>query len=368
MSEDCTADIQRYLRSTGQFIMNAGLSTIAETVFWTLYVVSVVVTVCVLWRKGLNRARTALLFLIGIMFVIDTMCFSLDLYVLFYHTRVFLLGGMFEGDAWDRASNHIDTANALHIILALFILIPGDCIVMWRAHAVWTRSRIIMIIPVLFLLGSIVNFPIFLSCNIKHQHDPYNGLGAVPCFATSVSAWVLSFCTNISATLMIFYTAWSVNHDVSDISFLNDSRDFYASQKHLRDTTTPLRRNSLVARVLLLLIESGFVYLLLMVLSIALDLAPTYDYGPSFVVEEVLNTILTPHCAAMIPTLTILLVNLYGSFEEYSTVNFSQPIHFANPGVTELTQEFTLSRPVQRESDAEANDSHSSNSSQERKM
>ncbi|KAJ7596320.1 hypothetical protein C8J56DRAFT_1158459 [Mycena floridula] len=301
MSTDCTADIEQHYRRTGEFMMNVSLPTIAETLFWSefswshrdstadnidpsvLYVESVVLTVVVLWRKGLNRARTALLALLGTMFIIDTVLFSLDLYGFFYQTREIFLGGIFEGDGLDSVLSRVNTTVSVYNILNVFMLILGDCIVIWRAYAVWTRSKIIMAIPFLFLLGWIVNFPIFVDCYIKHKDDDaFAGFAPTACSATAASALVLSFCANIFATLMILYTAWS----------------FYASQRNLQTITAPLRRNSQVARVLLLLVESGFAYFLLMLLSIVLSLAPSPDYGPALVVEEVLTTSLTSHCAA----------------------------------------------------------------------
>ncbi|KAJ7572225.1 hypothetical protein C8J56DRAFT_1175716 [Mycena floridula] len=354
MSTDCTADIEHYLRRTGEFVVEDVLPIIGQTVFWTLYVVTVVLTVYVLCQKGLNRARIALLVSIGMMFVLDTVVFSLVLYVFFFQTREILLKGLFEGDRLTTIEKHAFNVDAVYGIMNVLMLIPGDCIVIWRAHVVWTRSKITTAIPVLFLFGWIINFPIFVVCSIKHGDDiDSNAFGPAACLATSASALVLSFCANISATLMIFYTAWS----------------YYASQRDLRTSAAPLRRSSQVARILLLLVESGFAYFLLMILSIALTLVPIPDYGPSYLVEAVLSSILTPHCAAMVPTLTILLVDLYGSFEEYSVGDISQPIHFATPPrVTQLMEESILSHPGQPESDAEANHSHSSNSNQDRKM
>ncbi|KAJ7578673.1 hypothetical protein C8J56DRAFT_1060119 [Mycena floridula] len=338
MSTDCTADIQENLRGAGEFIMNGGLSEIAEAIFWTLYVVSVVLTVCVLWRKGLNTARTALLVLIATIFAIDTSIFALNLYRFFFETREMLLMGIFEGDALDSVEKRSDTVNTMYNILSMLMLIPGDCIVIWRAYAVWTRSRIFMVIPVLFLFGCIVNFPFFVSCNIKHKDEGYNGLGAYACSATNTSGWILSFCANISATLMIFYTAWPVL-----LCIPKENTRYQRGKTQIKSDSSALAPGRV--RIRLFSVD-------------AVDLAPITYYGPGLVFCEVLSIILTPHCAAMVPTLTILLVTLYGSFEEYSTVNISQSIHFATPRVTELAQE----------SDAEANDSHSANFGQERKM
>ncbi|KAJ7596330.1 hypothetical protein C8J56DRAFT_1105190 [Mycena floridula] len=299
MSTDCTSDIEQHYRRAGEFIIDDSLPLIAETVFWNnvnplaLYVESVVLTVVVL--------------------------------CLFYQTREIFLSGMFDGDGLDSVLYRARIVASVYSILTLFMSgrDPGS---QWPFR--------------------------FSSYSDGLDDDTISNFGPAACLATSASALVLSFCTNLSATLMIFYTAWS----------------YYTSQRALRDTTASLRRSSQVARVLLLLVESGFAYFLLMILSIAVNLVPTSDYGPALVVEEVLSTSLTSHCVAMVPTLTILLVTLYGSFEEYSIGNISQPIHFATPRVTQLAEESILSRTGQPESDAEANDSHSSNVGQERKI
>ncbi|KAJ7596284.1 hypothetical protein C8J56DRAFT_1158430 [Mycena floridula] len=352
MSADCTADIQSFLHGTGETIMTAALPLIVQAIFWTLYLVSVVLTLCVLWWQGFNRARTILLVLIVLMFVMDTLAFSLDLYSFFFYTREILL---LQDHGGNRFEKSLATAKIVQNVVSLFMLIPGDCIVIWRAHTIWARSRIVMIIPTLFLVGCLVNLPIFVFCNIKHNvilSDIFGPIGPVACFATDLSAWILSICTNFSATLMIFYAAWS----------------YYASQRRLQEPGT-LHQRSKVARVLLLLVESGFAYFLVMIFWMTLALLPTPAYyGPSLVLIIIVDNILTPHCIAMVPTLTILLVALYGSFEEYSIGTLSQPIQFVSPRVTMLSHVSAVSRPVRRESDAEATNSHNPGPGQETNM
>ncbi|KAJ7596321.1 hypothetical protein C8J56DRAFT_1020974 [Mycena floridula] len=330
MSEDCTADIQQYLRRTGEFIMKAVVPLMAQTIFWTLYLVSVVLTVVVLRRKGFTRARTSLLALTAMMFLIATWMFALDLYGFFHQTREILLKGIFQGDGLATVQKPIViVAQVDNNVLLVLLLIAGDCLVIWRAYAVWTRSKITMIIPFLFLFGCIANFPFCVACNIKYQDDLEHGLRF--CFTTHLSAWILSFCANISATLMILYTAWC----------------YYVSQKPLRAAgVTP--RFTPVARIMQLLVESGFTYLLVMILSISVNMLPLPAYAPSTVIVTTLAAIST-HCIGMIPTLTILLVNLYGSFDEHSTIDISQPIHFAT-GPTEPSYAPAIRFPDSRNS------------------
>ncbi|KAJ7596484.1 hypothetical protein C8J56DRAFT_1158562 [Mycena floridula] len=318
MAMDCTADIEQYVASTGQYIMVVALPMIVGAVFWTLYTASVVLTVVVLWRKGFSRARIVLLTLVAVMFLLDTGAFASALFGLFYQTREMLLKHISGGADLLRVQNPVVTeVTIVKNVLSLIMLVPGDCIVIWRAYAVssWVRSRFIMLIPPLLLLGCIGNIPVFAICNIKHREDIHNGLVSTACFPTMTSGLVLSFCTNISATLIICYTAWS----------------YYISQRILRETPGALRpRFSPVARTLQLFVESGFAYLLVMTFGSAMtlwSLSPRRAYGSAMVVNEVLFAI-TTHSVAMVPTLTILLVTVYGSFDEHPTLNISQTINF----------------------------------------
>ncbi|KAJ7590182.1 hypothetical protein C8J56DRAFT_1139957 [Mycena floridula] len=240
MSTDCTADIEQHYRRTGEFIMKDSLPVVWQTVFWS--------------GRGSLGHETALLALIGMMFVVDTVMFSLDLYTFFYQTQEIFLSGIFEGDGLNSVISRVDSANAAFSILNL-VSCGQDPKSSWSFLSSSYSDG----------LHRIVNFPIFVACNIKHRDDDaFGGFGPTACLATSASALVMSFCANISATLMIIYTAWS----------------YYTSQKNLQTSTSPLRRRSQVARVLLLLVESGLAYFLLMLL-----------------VQDVLSTILTPHCA-----------------------------------------------------------------------
>ncbi|KAJ7596445.1 hypothetical protein C8J56DRAFT_1040698 [Mycena floridula] len=313
MPAECTADIQHYLRCTGELIMMAGLPMIVSTVFWTLYFVSVVVTVSVLCkRRGFSRARTVLLMLVTMMFVTDTVVFALGLFGFFYQISKILLKGTFEGDEFSVPSSVLIHSAIVQDVLSHFILVPGDWIVIWRAYVVWTRSKIIIIIPVLFLIGRLVNLPFFISCSIKHSDGLSHPFGPTACFSTTASAWILSFLANISATLLIFYTAWR----------------YYLLQKTLRRNGVITPQFSPIIRIMRVLVESGLAYFFVMIFSVTIGLWPTSAYSPGVVVTRILASI-TTHCIGMVPTLTILLVTVYGSFcdardesSEESTLQF----------------------------------------------
>ncbi|KAJ7572824.1 hypothetical protein C8J56DRAFT_1034665, partial [Mycena floridula] len=277
MSAECTPDIQLYLRHTGEFIMTAGLAMITSTVFWTLYLVSVVVTVNVSWRRGLNRAGTALLMMMTMMFVLGLLGF-------FYQTREILLRGRFEGDNPFSMQTPVMTRIAfMQNALSLFILVPGDLIVIWRAYVVWMGSKLFIVIPVCFLIGRLVNLSFYMICSIKHSDDLSHPFGPAACFATTANAWILSFLANISATSMIFYTAWH----------------YYLSQKTLRRRGVLQPQFSPVQRTMQVFVESGLAYFFVMIFSMTISLWPTSVYSPGVVVIRTLASI-TTHCIGMV--------------------------------------------------------------------
>ncbi|KAJ7596371.1 hypothetical protein C8J56DRAFT_1105270 [Mycena floridula] len=278
------------------------------------------------------------------MFIIDTLTYSLNIYSFFHQIREILLKGIFQGDGLVRVEGPVETIDAINEPLYLLMLIPGDCIVIWRAYAVWTRSKIIMIIPVIFLLGYIANFPFLITCSIRHRYDLAHVLGPTACLATDASAWILSFSANISATLAIFYTAWT----------------FFVSQRPLRADGALRTQFSPVPRIMQLFVESGLAYFLV-VLNLSI---PDFSHNTGFVADTKIRAryrdLLGP---GILPTLTILFVSLYGSFEENYTLEVSGMIQFATPG-SPLTLGPSATLPFERRrSQTEPTDSGSSSRS-----
>ncbi|KAJ7585789.1 hypothetical protein C8J56DRAFT_948873 [Mycena floridula] len=332
---ECIADIHTYLLRTGRFIMKGALPLMGSSMFWTLYLLSLVFAIRVLWRQGFTRARISLTVFIWTMFILDTMIFIMILYEFFFQTREILFNGMFEGPAYTTVRTSMIRAEPISSILSLVMLIPGDCIVVWRAFVLWTGPRITKLVPVGLLIGCIVNIPFLVTCNVKHRQEVFGDPGAIPlltnpCLATQTSAWVLSFSANIAATFMIVYMAWW----------------YHTSQKHLDDVqSTSSGRASKVGQVLLLLVESGFVYLVVVVCAAVSAMYPEPVYGTRLVVVDFLGAIMS-HCVGMVPTLTILLINRYGSFDGPSSVDISQPIRFANPRISESPYISAIEHPT----------------------
>ncbi|KAJ7590185.1 hypothetical protein C8J56DRAFT_1025334 [Mycena floridula] len=200
MPADCTVNIQHYLHYTGEFIMTTGLPMIPYTL-----------------------SRWLLPSVYCVIFVVDTVVFALGLFGFFYQTSKILLKGTFEGDDLFSVPNTVITHAAIaQDVLSLFIPIPGDGIVIWRAYVVWTRSKKVFMIPILFLLGRLVNLPFFISCSIKHSDGLSHPFGPAACFAATATAWILSFLANIFATLLIFYTAWLMEYFLNDNNLMAD--------------------------------------------------------------------------------------------------------------------------------------------------
>ncbi|KAI0808383.1 hypothetical protein C8Q74DRAFT_1187428, partial [Fomes fomentarius] len=124
----------------------------------------------------------------------------------------------------------------------------GDAIVWWRAWVVWKSNRMVQTVCILWILGAAV----------VQLHDPSNGLNTpLPLGALytgdkwGLAASIISLLTNVTATGLIAYKAWT-------------HRRFIGSHLQMGSTRTRAEK------VLALLVESGIAYCFLWVCLVSL--------------------------------------------------------------------------------------------------
>ncbi|KIK65921.1 hypothetical protein GYMLUDRAFT_952440 [Collybiopsis luxurians FD-317 M1] len=124
----------------------------------------------------------------------------------------------------------------------------GDGIVVWRAWAVWTERQVVIIIPGFFLLAT---FAIFITSSTLRTIASVNPSIIEPnsLFGSLVIAgYTASIATNFSSTVLIGIKAC----------------------KHRRFMKTLGMGPSKAAKVLILLTESGVVYIVLQVINVCI--------------------------------------------------------------------------------------------------
>ncbi|TBU54599.1 hypothetical protein BD310DRAFT_827664, partial [Dichomitus squalens] len=91
----------------------------------------------------------------------------------------------------------------------------GDAIVCWRACVLWRGNRAIKTLCVSFLMTtfgkyiyrSFQQIPLILSCHIRVGYGGHR-------FSYGVAATVLTFGTNLLATVLVGYKAWKAKSDL----------------------------------------------------------------------------------------------------------------------------------------------------------
>ncbi|KAJ7585875.1 hypothetical protein C8J56DRAFT_891737 [Mycena floridula] len=189
----------------------------------------------------------------------------------------------------------------------------GDGIVVWRAWAVWSNQQSVIILPALTLLATFAtSLTVCVIQTIESNVSDIFG-GTIAALANAGSA--LSIATNLIAVLLIGFKA-------------------YQHWKFMKDTVGV--GTSAAGRVLMLLTESGIVYVIFQIINFSLSVANKADGTPLKGTTDIWGAIMIIFSAAY-PSLVILIVyNQYSiaRLTEGSTAgsrNLGTRISFAQP-------------------------------------
>ncbi|KAF8175422.1 hypothetical protein K438DRAFT_1529863, partial [Mycena galopus ATCC 62051] len=173
--------------------------------------------------------------------------------------------------------------------LFVFNMIIGDGVVIWRTWVIYQEKKLAIAMPCTLLLAAFVFALMDITCN---SYDGRPGPTPLPgaqqiCGPSATIVWSLSVATNMTCTLLIASKAWC---------FL--MRELGFPRKSRRMTTE---------KILSILLESGFIYSLLL-LALCIDYLPISRDSPWFYLGDVLNP-MGHQMAGMYPTLIIVIVN-----------------------------------------------------------
>ncbi|KAL1676554.1 hypothetical protein EV122DRAFT_216177 [Schizophyllum commune] len=155
--------------------------------------------------------------------------------------------------AWNSVQSTNDRAFAQAAIFA-FELIISDGVVVWRGVALWGyrwKCSAIMLLPLLGDLGEAYAFVYvyFLACEGQTKWSYIAGMQDKRCHDLQRAMYFISFSTNLFATGFIIAKAWQ------------HRGAFEVRRSSLTGSGRP--RRTAAQKVMLLLIESGFVYLIM---------------------------------------------------------------------------------------------------------
>ncbi|KAJ6537712.1 hypothetical protein B0H19DRAFT_1316442 [Mycena capillaripes] len=208
----------------------------------------------------------------------------------------------------------------------MFNMLVGDSVVVWRAWVIHQRMRWVVLIPCTMLLLSLIFCIIDLICltTVGWNTQPSLAKGGVVCAHAELMSWAFSLATNATCTILIGYQAWQYRRSMRLLNIVEN------------------RRMS-AAKLLLILVESGFVYCLFWLTQlITLINIGTDRRKPIIYVYELLDS-MGDQIPGMYPTLIIVIVNLQQTiWDTQNTAGVVSNLQFSGqtrPTVITLSQQ-----------------------------
>ncbi|KAF9050724.1 hypothetical protein BDZ89DRAFT_1006028 [Hymenopellis radicata] len=300
MSDEATspplnAENNYYLSFVGLSIVGDSVGLLCESVFWAVYLVMFCYAMWIQTRRGLRSPPTIAIFCVTcVLFASSTTLWVLNFTVYFTrvkeilneHADLGLLERIYASNAGtERYGLPMET-------LFLFNMIIGDGVVIWRAWVLWQGSRMqkLVVLPMIMLLTSFVFSAIALSCLAANS---FGGTSTIPggsrtCQWGEPIAWAISLLTNVTSTSLIAIRAWQ-------------------HRQFLKSSLGRLHRKSISEKVLVLLVESGFIYCFFWLSQLILffDIQP----GARVIYLYYVLSTMGDQISGIYPTAIIILVN-----------------------------------------------------------
>ncbi|KAF5376932.1 hypothetical protein D9615_007298 [Tricholomella constricta] len=272
-------------------------------------------------RHGMKRRATniVLLFVTVLMFLGGTLFLCLDVADLVRRMQIIMVNnsGQPLQEKLDQANEALKKLVWTGTMLFVFMLILGDSVVVWRTWVIFKGSRKWVAIPMATWIGSLIAGLFELGCDIHTDwaitslSPSAASVGAESCAHADLSSYTLSFVTNIFCTALIAFKAWQ-------------------HRKLMSKYLGAARRKTAVEKILTLLIESGFVYLILYTLQ-AVPIYKAKLNSSGLFAFNVVNAVIQ-QAMGMYPTVIIILVRMQKSIWETTEVSqgmFTSKLQFA---------------------------------------
>ncbi|KAF9257624.1 hypothetical protein L218DRAFT_1005980 [Marasmius fiardii PR-910] len=277
----------------GQFVASFGSNTILNivnllsgAVFYGVYAVLFCAGIAVLCRREGNvKARIGLLLSIATMFTLTSFCFWGNAAITFAGIQEVLVNNVEQ----PYQLKVLAFSNKFQVLSSVVeAMVPLE-----RVWALFAGNRKVVLIPLLFLIGSAVCSLAFLGCFAQHD---WPALYPETCNSIVISAYALSMATNVSATILIGYKFWSYRQTVGD----------YLQEFNIA------RRQARAEKILILLLESGIIYSVLWIIQLVEILQPPQPTFSRKIAQQFF-TAMSIQFVGIYPTLLIVLVYLQRS-------------------------------------------------------
>ncbi|KAJ4463676.1 hypothetical protein C8J55DRAFT_531428 [Lentinula edodes] len=302
---------------------------LVATLLYGIYISLLITATRGLWQRGLKKhANIIILLVLYVLFFITSTLWSLEVAQLMGLVELLL-------DPRDLSTDGqfnvfyalIARETKLTSVLFESQMIVGDVLVIWRLSAIWFNNRIMVLMPLFWWGLMIINMIIEAShCNSGVSSTNYTEL----CKVTQVLAPVLSVVTNVSVMMLTLWKAWSLRSEFKHI---------------LRN-----RRNNKLFSIFVLLIESGTLYVIMLVTDL---LVTSYVVGGNESVARMISCISgysTVQFVAIYPTLmlNVLRESIWNSPNDNLEVLSVSRMQFTTKQLSPLAAAVTYTNNPQR--------------------
>ncbi|KAJ7786749.1 hypothetical protein B0H14DRAFT_3583119 [Mycena olivaceomarginata] len=235
------------MRRAGLAFVYRIVPVLVSTVLYGIYVSLLAQATRGLWQRGFkNHSSLIILFVLYTVFLLSSALWALEIAQLSGLVDLLLYPNDLSTDnKFARLYAMIARETSITGVLFECQMIMGDVLVIWRLLAIWHERRTVVLLPLLFWSGMIVNMIIHASfCRSGVNNINYTGL----CKGTDVAAPVLSIITNVSVMSLTIWKAWIF-------------RDM------VMHSLRSVKKNK-VFSVFVLLIESGTLYVIMLIIDL----------------------------------------------------------------------------------------------------
>ncbi|KAF8918703.1 hypothetical protein CPB85DRAFT_1430397 [Mucidula mucida] len=287
------------LSSLGTGLTEISTSVTLESLLMGVHFVLIVFAVQSLWKKPNGMTRNVMI---------------LTATIIALHTFVVIDGrSLLEKVTAYNQGPQNSQVNAASIIFNFEFFI-GDCVVVWRALALWEMSWKAAVLPIVSLTANLAMDLYYIGCMATTGWHETDGLEPAKCLQAQKIVYFLSLGINALATLMIAARAWQLRRSLAGIG--------------------AKRRKTNAQQILLLLVESGAFYLIYWAAKSFAFFPGSVSGEASFFAQQVLFS-LANVIVGLYPTIIIVLVHMKRTAWDHVEASLPTPV-----GLTEKNMVF----------------------------
>ncbi|KAH9923648.1 purine nucleoside permease-domain-containing protein [Fomitopsis serialis] len=310
------ADVET-LQQIGHDTVQSIVALVVEAIMWTIYLVlTFKAGIILLSPKRRSRASIWIFIIIVSMFLMDTAISMIDVNNAIREITLTLTSTSSESlaDRYELTDNlPWPVQGALYAYMEMKSNL-GDVIIIWRTWVFWryTRERWVLVVPILFLIGSLVTSGLISFCVARVVQDPGASAGDFTnppfCNHVQLSSYVTTLATTAVSTLMIGYKTWEYRLTIG-------------AQVHRMSS-----KKTRAERITIILVESGLLYFLFLLEAVVTDsgdVAQLEASTPQLAFASEIWTYMTSHILGIYPVVIVILVHSHKSYIDDTTTTLA---------------------------------------------